>query len=329
MSEVSISKDEIETNIDINILSPENWLTIWEWKITISWNTNKNFNVKISVNWSRTEMTTSNWEWLFEKTIENLENWDNIFKAQVLNSDNEVIWESDVVKVKVSSNLPVLKNFKITPEDVNPESEYEIEVIASKWLTDVNVIINDSIIKLEESDEWVYTNKAYSPKNANSYKVDITLKNELWLEIKELWAWNLIVSKVELKSAEKKVNNDDISTNLAVKWLKLVKLKSKSVLSWDKLENAESYNVYKKSNKWDFELLENINTNKYEIEILWDELKYDFFAIKAIWKTSTWEIFEWNLSEATKIQTWPEIIILLILSLLVWSIVIFSRSKKS
>ena len=173
VSEVSISKDEIETNIDINILSPENWLTIWEWKITISWNTNKNFNVKISVNWSRTEMTTSNWEWLFEKTIENLENWDNIFKAQVLNSDNEVIWESDVVKVKVSSNLPVLKNFKITPEDVNPESEYEIEVIASKWLTDVNVIINDSIIKLEESDEWVYTNKAYSPKNANSYKVDI------------------------------------------------------------------------------------------------------------------------------------------------------------
>ena len=337
IAEVTIVKEVVESNIDIGIISPEDWLTIWEQKINISWNTKKNYNVKIIINWSREESTISNNEWLFEKSIENLENWDNTFKAQVLNADNEIVWESNIVKIKVSSERPVLKNLRVIPNEVYPESEYKIELITNKWLTNVSVVIDNSIIKLEEEEEWVYVKTAYSPKKPNVYKIDVILKNELWLEVKELWSWKLtvkeveVIEKVELNAAKEKgievpTNNDD---ELLITWLKLVELKSKSILSWDKLEKAESYNIYKKVADDKFELIENVDTNKFEVEIIWDEMKYDYFAVKAVWKKSSWETYEWNLSDATKIQTWPELLILLILSILVWSFIFISKSKKA
>ena len=354
IAEVNITKEEEIKNIDVSILTPEDWLTIWEWKIKVSWNTKKNYNIKIIINWKREELTTSNNEWLFERVINNLEAWDNAFKAQVLNSDNIVVWESNIVKIKVNSNLPSLKSIKVTPKEVDTESEYEIEVITDKWLTEVNIIIDDSIIKLEDKGEWVYFKKAYAPKNPWVYKIDVVLKDDLWHEIKELWSWILTVNKIELKVAEEikeevlevvEVKSAEEKKELIITWLKLIELKSKSVLTWDKLDDAESYNVYKKVNNKDkndnkeetdwidesdkFELIENIKTNKFEIDVIWDEIKYDYFAIKAIWKTSTWETYEWTLSDATKIKTWPELLILLILSILVWSFVFILKSKKS
>ena len=39
-------------------------------------------------------------------------------------------------------------------------------------------------------------------------------------------------------------------------------------------------------------------------------------------------IYEWDLSEATKIKTWPELLILLLISLFVWGIYIAYKQKK-
>jgi hypothetical protein len=50
--------------------------------------------------------------------------------------------------------------------------------------------------------------------------------------------------------------------------------------------------------------------------------------VKAIGKDCDWKDFEWPLSEATKIQTWPEMIILLILAMLIWWIVLWISNRK-
>jgi hypothetical protein len=61
-----------------------------------------------------------------------------------------------------------------------------VEVIASKELTNVSVIIDDVIHPLEEKAEGIYTASLYAPKKDGTYKIDVILKDELGLETKEL-----------------------------------------------------------------------------------------------------------------------------------------------
>jgi hypothetical protein len=63
---------------------------------------------------------------------------------------------------------------------------YSVQVIASKELTDVSIVIDDVIHTLLETDEGIYTAEIYSPVEAETYKIDVILKDELGLETKEL-----------------------------------------------------------------------------------------------------------------------------------------------
>lgn len=344
VAEVVIEEEAVIENLDISIISPENGLTIWENSIWISWMTQKNHQVKIIVNWKEEITTTSNNDWVFEKVIENLEDWDNLFKAQVLDADLNVIWESQEISIKVESDNLNIKAVEVSPESVDPENSFEVKVISNPWLTDVNIILNDVITKLEETDAGSYIAKVYAPKEAGTYKIDVQLKDELGHEKTELGAWSIIVNEVELNAAEEVTTNTwttqevvetkeeikvDDKKELKITGLKLVELKTRSILTWDNVEWAESYNVYKKIENWDLELIENVETPKFEVEITWDEIKYDYFAVKAVSKTASWEVYEWNLSDATKVKTWPEMIILLLISLLIGWLLFVSKQKRA
>lgn len=332
IAEAEITKEEAQSNLSIGIISPENWLTIWEDTIKVSWSTNKNHQIKIVLNWTEEFLTTSNSDWVFEKEVNNLAEWENLFKAQVLDSEWEVVWESKEVKIMVEWNSISLKNIKTIPSEVDSEWAFQVEVIATAWLTQVSTIINDVITNLKEESQWNYTAKIYAPKEEWNYKIDVILKDELGHENKELWAWSIKVNKVELTSAETEELTSEVSnekSDLKINWLKLVELRTRSVLTWDKVEEAKSYNVYKKLEDWELELIENVKEERFEIAITWDEIKYEFFAVKAMAETEEWEVYEWNLSEATKVKTWPELILLLIISLFVWGLYIVSKQRKA
>jgi len=145
-----------------------------------------------------------------------------------------------------------------------------------------------------------------------------------------LWAASIKVNKVEFKSADpviEEIKND--KKDLKITWLKLVELKTKSILTWDNIDWAKSYNVYKKLENENLELIVNVLEPKFEIEITWDEVKYDYFAVKALAETSSWEIYEWDLSEATKIKTGPEMLILLLISIFSAWLYLVSKQKRA
>tara|TARA_Y100001960_G_C14316162_1_gene653137 strand:- start:130 stop:606 length:477 start_codon:yes stop_codon:yes gene_type:complete len=146
------------------------------------------------------------------------------------------------------------------------------------------------------------------------------LKDELGLETKELGAGSITVNqkpqpieepKEELNTAAEKV------IDYSIKNLKVTQLKSKSVLTWDAIETVESYEVYKKLEGEQTELITTVNEPRFEVEITGEEMKYDYFAVKAVAKTGSGEIIPTDLSEMTKVQTGPELIILLLLSILI------------
>jgi hypothetical protein len=339
LGEVNVSEKEVIEDIAIDILSPENGLTIWDSSIKISGTTQKNHKIIIVLNDDQdSKLTTiSNNNGDFEKEVINLKNWENTITTHVLNADEEIVGSSNEINIKVESIAPTFKNVKVNPTSVEAEWEYEVEVIASKELTNVSVIIDDVVQALKEKEEWVYTASLYAPAKDGTYKIDVILKDELGLETKELWAGSLTVTAKEvivepikeptkdpiepLNSAEPEIKD------YSIKDLKVTVLKSKSVLTWSAVEDIEEYEVYKRLEGEKTELITTVTKPRFELEITGEEMKYDYFAVKAVAKTASGEIIETDLSEMTKVQTGPEMIILLLLSLLIWGAVFMKKQK--
>lgn len=341
-AEAQLSEAKTEKNVDISILSPENGVTLGKNNITVSGTTRKNHQVRIIINNETDVFTTSNEEGIFEKDIDSLPQGTNTFQAEILNADNEKIGESQKIEIKLDSETPEFKRISITPSgEVEAESEINIEVVSNIGLAEVSVIINDVIARLTETKDGIYTTKTLAPNEAGEYPIDVTLKNEFANETREQGVETLIViAKPDLKAAwdketkEKIVENIELTNNgntpleLAIKNIEVTELKTKSVITWDKAKDAESYNIYKKISDNQIELIEKINEARYEIEIVGDKIRYDDFAIKAVGKTSSGEVVQWDLSEMTRVKTGPELYFLfVILALLASSGVFFFRKN--
>jgi hypothetical protein len=107
-------------------------------------------------------------------------------------------------------------------------------------------------------------------------------------------------------------------------------MKTKSVLSWDKIDKASSYNVYKKNRTtWELELVQNVTEPRIEINISWNIVEYDDFAVKAVISDVKCNNVESsNVSEMTKVQTWPKEIALVLFALLTWAWVLYFKRRR-
>lgn len=156
--EVYINKVEEVENIEIEIISPEDWLLIWEDSIDISGLSQKNHNINIIINQSNTFSTTTNDEGVFEYTVTWLINWDNTIKAEILDSDWNAVWESNEVEIEVNFNQPQFKSISINPETVETESSYEVRVITNNITSEVSLIIDENVINLDKEEDWIFQN---------------------------------------------------------------------------------------------------------------------------------------------------------------------------
>ncbi len=220
-----------------------------------------------------------------------------------------------------------------------------MELVSNTGLREVQVILNDIIIKLTEEKDGIYRGATLAPSDAWEYPIDVVLKDEFAHETQERWVETLIVIPapeltvaqeepkpeepeiIELEAAEEAPVPENL--DLTVKNIQVTELKTKSILTWDKLDDAESYNIYKKIEENKIVLLESLQEPRYEIEITGEEIKYEDFAIKAVWKTSSGEVVQWSLSEMTKVKTGPEMYVFMMLIALLLSAGIFFARKNA
>lgn len=358
IGEINVTWETETEDIEISILSPEDWVIIGTNYITVSWKTQKNHKVKIKINWADVKTTNSNNDWIFEEKITDLENGDSILKAVVLNADDKEVWVSKEVRVTVKAENPEFNTIKITPAwDLEPETRINIEVNATAWLKKVSAIINDEIIELTESKEWIYVWKTTAPKDSWEYNVDVTLVNDLWnqtnkrpaTKIKVImidfdsWTDEIIADIVEEVPEEEEVIDETtwevkIVEKEVIKRkkiyritnLQLTKLKTKSILSWDPIAEAISYNIYKQLEWNKLVLVQNVTEPRFEVDIVWDKITYDYFVVEPVVKDEDWETIKWELSDVTEIQTWPkELLLFLFLSLVIWFFVTKFKRKTS
>lgn len=337
-------ESEVE-EADIEITSPNNWLTIWKNEITISWQTVKNHKVQVVVNNTDVYDAVSNDSWTFETEIKDLPTgWEISFQALVFNSEEKQIWESHNVIVTVNTSKPSVKSINVNPYlDVEPESNVVVELLSSKNLKTIQVIVNDIVTDLNSTnEEGKYIGNFSAPTEAWEYKVDVTLMDELGHEVTETWVKTITVIPaleaapvepiveeiIEEEIVEEEIIKEEASTCNNVTWIKVTTLKTKNILSWNPVEEASSYKVYKKNINNDFDLIETVTDPRVIIHIVWEDIKYNDFTVKASCIDTEWnEIESEEYSEMTKIQTGPtEIFLLLLLSLILWW-VFFIRKK--
>lgn len=343
VAEITISDEEVLTNVEVQILSPENGVTLGKSNVTVSGSTQKNHQVRVVVNNDQDYFTTSNAEGIFEKEVESLQQWANTIQAFVLNADNEQIWESERVDIKINSEAPEFKKLTITPVwEVKAESEISLELISNAGLREVQVIINDIITNLKEEKDGIYRATAAAPGQAWEYGVNIILKDEFANETQERDVETLIVTPLPVLNAggdEPAVEVIEIietpveesqDIDLSITGIEVVELKTKSILTWNEVSGAESYNIYKKIEDNKVSLIDTTSEARYEIEITGDEIRYEDFAIKAVGKTSSWETIQWDLSAMTKVKTGPEMYIFLaLIALLLSSWIFFMRKNQA
>lgn len=110
------------------------------------------------------------------------------------------------------------------------------------------------------------------------------------------------------------LNSAGVCTIANVSGLKVAKSDDQSVLSWDSIPEALSYNVYKKDASGAYVLVENVKVTSYTVHLAKDAVKYEDFAVKAVCSDAATESADY--AEATKVQTGPaQVIALLSLAL--------------
>ncbi|PZM85058.1 hypothetical protein DLH72_02275 [Candidatus Gracilibacteria bacterium] len=342
--EVTISDSGSAGKQEIEFISPENGLTIGDNRIKVSGSTVKNHKVKLIVNGTENFELTSNNNGIFEKEVENLKSGENTFKAQVFDSSSTVIGETEDIKIRVEQNGLSIRSLKLIPEEVYTEGPYSIELISSTGLKEVSVVINDSVIVLKEDKEGLYKGNSFAPKTAGTYKVDVNLVNDLGHKLNELGVTSLKVKELSAPIKQEEENKKETTSTgelnvskepikkerdpLKITGLKLVELKTKSILTWDKLEKAKSYNVYKKNISGGIDLITTVLEPKFEVNIDGDKVKYDDFYVRANGEDED-GAYEGLLSDPTRIKTGPELLILLLVSLFAAGLFLFFRGKKA
>ncbi|MCH2189213.1 hypothetical protein MK079_05305 [Candidatus Gracilibacteria bacterium] len=342
IGEAQIDKKTVQEELVIDILSPQHNITVADANTKVSGTTQKNHQIKIIINDESENAveTTSNNDGIFEQDIE-LQEGQNSIVAHVLDADKNVIGTSDTLQILLASNLPSFKGLTYSPaENIETGMSVDVELIATQGLVEASIILNDIVYPLSETSEGKYTTTVVAPSEAGTYAIDVILKDELQHELNEL----AVASMDVIPSPEPELNAGDTETvatetikeapqapDLSVSNLKVVELKSKSILTWDEVEAADSYNIYKKSGEaTEYELVDNIKENRYEVAITGDEIKYDYFAVQAVAdaeENSEVELYEGALSDATKVKTGPEMILLLVLSLLLAAGFVFMKKR--
>lgn len=336
--EVSEGAAAVQTG-DIVIKYPEEGITVGANTMKVSWTTSKNHKVKIVLNGEKNFETISNAEWVFELEVKDIPSGENVFIAELLDADGKTIASSKEVFFKIESTAPRFRAITLDPAQTEyiPEAKIGVVVEATSGLTSLNLIINDTLTTLKEQASGTYSGSINAPKADGEYKIDVVMKNELGNETKEsgvsiikVKAVELLASTGEETTAPVELNCADFQKELEVKNIKNIKLKSKSVISWDKVEKASSYNVYKKDrNSENMTLIENVTQNQYEIVIQGDVVEYDDFAVKAVFKDDVCNVESVNYSSMTKVQTGPKEMLFVLVALSLGAGVFFFRRKNA
>lgn len=329
----------------VEVTYPTPNLTIWKSEITVTWISKENHKLTISVNDEKKGEAISNDKWEFSFDLKDLVDGENTLTVSILDADENEIGKSDALIFSIDSQLPLVIDFGVSPDTVVEAGEtLTITLKSNPGLVESKITLWDVITNLKETEAWVYTWNIAASETDWEYFIGVTLKNSIWnvftksnfqaIIVEEKEEEVVVEEPVELNVAEEPVEEeidlDALQKKLEIKNITLLKLAKKSVLKWDNIEEATSYDVYKKDkSNGQMLLVEKVTQPHIDIAIAGEEVTYDDFAVKAVIDTEEIKLESKDYSDMTKVQTGPAQMMILLLSIMIATGMIVVGRKRA
>lgn len=301
-------------------------ISVKEWKQVALWS---NINIEVMSDPGLSEVSATLWD-----ANQILTEWSAWSYTWVIKVPNEA-WDYNInLSLKSTLWKVTTKNnaFSIKVSDLNNFKDIKSQIWDKKVMFTFALKNDKPEISKFKFIYWTWAN--FLTSNIITFEKD-KIKNSSWA-----LSWyipNLSVNKyffqiipLDWSGSELSWKSDIVDVDLSLPsawkctisniwWLKVSSTWDISELSWNPAIEATSYNVYRKWADGIFSLIENVKTNKYEVNISWDKLKYEDFAVKWI----CWDLNNQNespdYSNVTKVQTGPaQIIALILTSFVLW-----------
>lgn len=154
--------------------------------------------------------------------------------------------------------------------------------------------VKEKIVQPDGSYKWyianlpvkAYTFKIFAVKNDGSLVPDLSSETLS----ATIWKWSCSIGNVGTIS---------VATS-----------SDKSILSWDSLSGAISYNIYRVTAAKDYELIQNTKESTYTLYLSSGAIVHEDFAVKALCDDKTESS---TPSIASKVQTWPGALAILVI----------------
>lgn len=180
--EIIISTEEWRSNNitdseTVTIISPTKDAKIIDSKVIISGTARKNSKLSINLNGSDAGNVVTDDSGTFSKEITGINQENNIVKVSLLDADNNVIGTSEEVKFFKTSESSSIYNLTILPSnEVETSASVTLTVEAVKWLSEVDIELDWSIIKAKETSDGKYSATTSAPLKAGEYPINVTAK---------------------------------------------------------------------------------------------------------------------------------------------------------
>ena len=257
---------------ELKIISPSNWIKLWNNLVQVSWKWTPFTDLKIYVNEKKEwDLIPVDKDWFFSVKINWLREWEN--KIHV--TENQ--WNkrsSNDVSVFIDTTEPVVTDLEIFPKEIETEENFNLKIYSEKWLSSVKTLVNWNIEVLKPViwEMWAYEANILWPSESWIYPIDVILVDSMWNKWTYKNQWELKV-KEKIKLPADKIDMID----LTIVWNTL-KLKWQVPNSQNEIKN---YEIYLWESEKSLKLFWTSKVNDVNIENLKWETQY-FIWIKSV-----------------------------------------------
>ncbi len=203
---------------------------------------------------------------------------------------------------------PIFKNVKLTTEGARMNMNFFVENLPDTTLQ-FKIAYGESANSLSNEVLTFPLEKIRRPDGSYNWYIDKLESKTYSFKIFGVQSGGLLIPEFTSEALSATAGKDGCSIG-NISTVKVATGSDKTILSWEALSGALSYNVYRISAAKDYELVKNVTENSYTLYISSGALAYQDFAVKALCDDKTESSAP---AFASRVQTGPSLLTTLVI----------------
>lgn len=248
--------------------------------------------------------------------------WTYPVSVTLKNALGQEFTKSDVATLTITEKVPTFDNLKASTSGSRVVFNFGI-TNAPADLDKFKIVYGESAESFGNEVITWNTGRIMKSDGRFEWYIDKLAEKSYFFKVAWIRADGTIIENLTSDTVSATIGKASCSVS-NVGTIKIETLKDKSILSWDALSWAVSYNIYKMNASGDPVLFQNTKDTRYTIFLASGSVTVEDFGIKALCDETTESP---DFSKASKVQTGPGLTaILVVISGILWALILRRRS---